>query len=69
MVRDLGIMERRNTRGNRPCRRLIFHHPLICLENMLQAYRFAEEYRNAFNDAAAGACHDRQKAEHSLKKV
>lgn len=31
--------------------------------------QFAEEYRKAFNDAAAGACQDRQKAEHSLKKV
>ncbi|WP_259999525.1 recombinase family protein [Leisingera sp. M523] len=31
--------------------------------------QFAEEYRKAFNDAAAGACQDRQKAEHSLRKV
>ncbi|UWQ60539.1 recombinase family protein [Leisingera caerulea] len=31
--------------------------------------QFAEEYRKAFNDAAAGACQDRQKAEHALKKV
>ena len=31
--------------------------------------QFAEEYRKAFNDAAAGACQDRQKAEHYLKKV
>ncbi|QAX31638.1 recombinase family protein [Leisingera sp. NJS204] len=31
--------------------------------------QFAEEYRKAFNDAAAGACQDRQKAEHSLQKV
>ncbi len=31
--------------------------------------QFAEEYRKAFNDAAAGACQDRQKAGHSLKKV
>ncbi|UWQ47689.1 recombinase family protein [Leisingera aquaemixtae] len=31
--------------------------------------QFAEEYRKAFNDAAAGACQDRKKAEHSLKKV
>ena len=31
--------------------------------------QFAEEYRKAFNDAAAGACQERQKAEASLKKV
>ncbi|KIC20415.1 zinc ribbon domain-containing protein [Leisingera sp. ANG-Vp] len=31
--------------------------------------QFAEEYRKAFNDAAVGACQDRQKAERSLKKV
>ncbi|WP_241482308.1 hypothetical protein [Leisingera sp. ANG-Vp] len=31
--------------------------------------QFAEENRKAFNDAADGACQDRQKAEHSLKKL
>ncbi|WP_241479143.1 hypothetical protein [Leisingera sp. ANG-M1] len=31
--------------------------------------QFAEEYRKAFNDAAVGACQDRQKAERSLKKA
>ncbi|MEZ0468952.1 recombinase family protein, partial [Phaeobacter sp. SYSU ZJ3003] len=31
--------------------------------------QFAEEYRKAFNEAAAGACQERQKAEASLKKV
>ena len=31
--------------------------------------QFAEEHRKTFNDAAAGACHDRQKAEHALNQV
>lgn len=31
--------------------------------------QFAEGYRKAFNDAATGACQDRQKAERSLKKA